>query len=104
MTFEYWTLISLLAFAVAGLFLAREVNKLRERVRTAETALSAVKPALEEYPKLANEVRDIRETLDELPLDDLAAQAAYEKAYAESLEAINNYSVEVAMKNGGDGG
>lgn len=104
MSVNMFILLFLVLFCGAVALLLRkqalEQMKLAEKVRTMETALSAVKPALDEYPKIANEIRDIREVIDELPMDELTAAAAYEKAYAEGLEAINNYSVAVAMGGG----
>ena len=100
MVFEISIFCWLALLTLCVLLLLRAVAKLAERVKTAEAALSGVKPTLEEHARLANEIRDIRDILEELPMDELQAQAAYEKAYAESLEAINNYSVEVAMGGG----
>ena len=102
---EFSFIVVLMAAFLGGVAIClavqlREQKMLALKVKTIETALSAVKPALDEYPKIANEIRDIREVIDELPVDDLVAQAAYEKTYAESLEAINNYSVAVAMGGG----
>ena len=100
MGFDIVILLLLLAVAVAVLFFVLTVYRLEKRVRTLEKALSGVKPVLEEHARLANEVRDIRAVVDELPVEEIVQQAAYEKMYAESLEAINNYSVEVAMGGG----
>jgi len=88
----------LLAFAV--LLLTWVVRKQGERLKTAETALRGVKPLLEDIPRLSNEVRDMRETLDELPLDELREQAAFEKSFADRLEEIANYDLTVAMGGG----
>ena len=100
MDFDIFIFLSLLAIAVAVLFSVLTVYRLAKRVATLEKALSGVKPILEEHARLANEVRDIRAVVEELPVEEIVQQAAYEKMYAESLEAINNYSVEVAMSGG----
>lgn len=102
MLFEILILAALLAFSVSIAFLSLAVQKLTERLNAAEEALAGVKQAADDYPRIRNEVNDMRSTLDELPLDDLVAQAQFEKAYADGLESISTYSVEVAMRGGGD--
>lgn len=102
MFFEILILAALLAYSVSIVFLSRAVQKLTRRMNAAEESLAGVKQAADDYPRILNEVNDMRSTLDELPLDDLAAQAQFEKAYADGLENISTYSVEVAMRGGGD--
>jgi len=93
-------LIGILAGCVA--FLVREVMKLEKRLIVVETALNGVKPTMNEVANVLNEVRDIRETIDQLPIDDLLAQAEYEKSYADGLAAIAGYSYDVAIGAGGE--
>lgn len=102
MLFEILILFAVLANAVSLAALSRAVRNLAGRLDTAEAALESVKQAAEDYPRIKNEVNDMRDTLEELPLDDLVAQAQFEKAYADGLESISTYSVEVAMRGGGD--
>lgn len=102
MLFEILILAAVLANAVSLAVLSRAVRNHAGRLNAAEEALAGVKQATEDYPRIRNEVNDMRSTLDELPLDDLVAQAQFEKAYADGLENISTYSVEVAMRGGGD--
>lgn len=82
--------------------LACSVASLAKRVGIAEKALAAVEKSCECLPRLENEVRDMRETLDGLPLDELQAAADYDKALLDGLENIANYSLSEAMKRTGD--
>lgn len=100
MIFDICLLCWLALLTLCVLVLLRDMVTQAEQVKTLEKALSGVKPILEEHARLANEVRDIRAVVEELPVEEIVQQAAYEKMYAESLEAINNYSVEVAMGGG----
>jgi len=94
--------IALIIQTVTIGLLSREVSKLTAWKKAADPALRSVKQAIEDYPRIKNEVLDMRSILDNLPVDDLMAQAEFEKAYADGLASINNYSVEVAMKGGGE--
>lgn len=104
MNFQFMVFITALValLALSELALAAKVKSVLHTLNEAQKALSAVKQAADDYPRIANEVQDIRSTLEELPLDDLVAQAQFEKAYADGLENISTYSVEVAMRGGGD--
>lgn len=102
MVFELIISAALLLLTVCIGLLSREVQKLLVWKKAAELAMKSVRQAAEDYPRIKNEVADMRETLDALPVEDLVAQAEFEKAYADGLASINNYSVEVAMKGGGD--
>ena len=97
-----WIFVCGLALACAVLFLSAGMLLILRRVKALETALRGVKSVLDDLPRIQNEVRDIRETLEELPLDELKEQAAFEKSFAERLEEIANYDIEVAM-GGSDG-
>ena len=88
--------------AGVSLFLLWEVQKLKLRLIVVETALNGVKPTMNEVANVLNEVRDMRETLDQLPIDDLLAQAEYEKSYADGLAAIAGYSYDKALGAGGE--
>lgn len=99
----YWILLAaVLILGAAVAVLARRVLRLERQQEAAQEALNGVKQAAEDYPRISNEVRDMRETLDALPMDELLAQAEYDKAFSDGLESISGYSVEVAMKRGGD--
>jgi hypothetical protein len=103
--------IIIMLFAVCLLTLAsclaryaKEVCELTRRVETAERALSGVKPVLDGWANISNEVRDMRETMDALPLEEIQAAADYDKALMDGLENIANYSLSEAMKRTGDTG
>ena len=99
----YWILLAaVLILGATVAFLTRRVLRLERQQETAQEALNGVKQAAADYPRISNEVRDMRETLDALPMDDLLAQAEYDKAFSDGLESISSYSVAVAMKGGGD--
>lgn len=56
----------------------------------------------EKIRELEERVDALEEMAELLPLDELEAQAAFEKSYADALENLSNYSYDVAMKGGGE--
>ena len=101
MVFYWFLLAAVLMIGAAVAVLARRVLRLELQQKTAQEALNGVKQAAEDYPRISNEVRDMRETLEALPMDELLAQAEYDRAFSDGLESISGYSVEVAMNKGG---
>ena len=97
--------LTIVLFALIGLivgFFGWELFRTEKRLILLELTLNGVKPALEEMAKVQNEVRDMREVIDQLPIDDLMAQAEFEKNYADGLAAIAGYSYETAIGAGGE--
>ena len=97
--------LTIVLFAALGLcigFFGWELLRAEKRLILLELTLNGVKPTLEEMAKVQNEVRDLREAFDQLPMDELMAQAEFEKNYADGLAAIAGYSYETAIGAGGE--
>lgn len=96
------TVLALLSAAVCGVCLYR-VQRYKRRLDELAGALAAWEPAVADYPRIANEVRDMRETLESLPLDDLQGAADADALLMKGMENIVNYSQTRAMGRGESG-